>query len=79
MPRSSVEKISKMPTFRTLYDLRAYAERLIALGLGLAQPMLDRRGCDCKTGLLAIGDPGEGERVSDDGSQVYLTTRRMEG
>ena len=64
--------------FRDLFELRAYVLRMIELGMGHAQPMLDRRGCDCGTGPVPIGDPGEGERVSADGSMVFLTCRRME-
>ena len=33
--------------FRSVFDLRDYTDRLIGLGLGSSQPMLDRRGCDC--------------------------------
>ena len=65
-------------TFRSLFDLREYLDRLIDLGLGGAVPMLDRRGCDCGQWLVRIGDPGEGERVSDDGSMVFISCRRME-
>jgi len=64
--------------FRSVFDLRDYADRLINLGLGSAQPMLDRRGCECARSPVALGDPGDGERVSADGSMVYLTCRRME-
>lgn len=64
--------------FRTIYDLRDYAQRLIDAGLGLAQPMLCRRGCDCSQREAGLGDPGDGERVSADGSKVYLTARVME-
>lgn len=64
--------------FRTVLDLQAYVNRLVRTGLGLAQPMLDRRGCECGTGPVSIGDPGDGERVSDDKSQVYISCRRME-
>ena len=64
--------------FRSLIDLRDYLDRLIDMGIGSAQPMLDRRGCECGTGPVSLGDPGEGERVSADGSMVYLTCRRME-
>ena len=64
--------------FRSTFDLRDYAQRFINLGLGHARPMLDRRGCDCATGPVPLGDPGEGERVSADGSMVYLSCRRME-
>lgn len=64
--------------FRDLFGLRDYVLRMIELGMGHAQPMLDRRGCECGKGPGAIGDPGEGERVSADGSQVYISCRRME-
>ena len=64
--------------FRSLFDLRAYLDRMIDMGIGHARPMLDRRGCDCATGPVPLGDPGEGERVSADGSMVYLSCRRME-
>ena len=64
--------------FRSLFDLRDYAQRLIDIGIGSAQPMLDRRGCDCGQGPVALGDPGEGERVSTDGSMVFISCRRME-
>ena len=29
--------------FRSLFDLREYLDRLIDMGIGSAQPMLDRR------------------------------------
>ena len=64
--------------FRNVYDLRQFADRLIDLGLAHARPMLDRRGCDCGPGPVPLGDPGDGERVSADGSVVYLTARRTE-
>ena len=67
-----------MSYFRDVFGLKRFADRLINLGIGHAQPMLDRRGCECGKGPVRIGDPGEGERVSADGSQVYLTCRRME-
>ena len=67
-----------MSYFRDVFDLKRFADRLINLGIGHAQPMLDRRGCECKDGPVPLGDPGDGERVSADGSQVYLTCRRME-
>ena len=46
--------------FRDLSDLKSYVDRLVNLGLSHAQPMLDRRGCDCGHGPVAIGDPGAG-------------------
>ena len=64
--------------FRDLSDLKQYVDRLVNLGLSHCQPMLDRRGCNCATGPVPLGDPGEGERVSADGSMVYLSCRRME-
>lgn len=64
--------------FRSVFDLRDYAQRFVDLGLGHARPMLDRRGCDCASGPVHLGDPGDGERVSADGSQVYISCRRME-
>lgn len=64
--------------FRTIYDLRDYAQRFIDVGLGLAQPMLCRRGCDCSHGEVTLGDPGDGERVSADGSKIYVSARIME-
>ena len=64
--------------FATLLDLQQYVDRLVRAGLGLAQPMLDRRGCECCSGPVPLGDPGDGERVSADGSMVFLTVRRME-
>ena len=63
--------------FRTVLDLRDFAERCIAQGLSHAQPMLDRRGCDCDAGPAPLGDPGDGERVSADGKRVYLSCRRL--
>lgn len=36
--------------FRSLFDLRAYLDRMIDMGIGHAQPVLDRRGCDCASG-----------------------------
>lgn len=64
--------------FRSLFDLRAYLDRMIDMGIGHAKPVLDRRGCDCASGPVHLGDPGDGERVSADGSQVYISCRRME-
>ena len=64
--------------FRSVFDLRDYAQRFVGLGLGHARPMLDRRGCDYASGPVHLGDPGDGERVSADGSQVYISCRRME-
>lgn len=64
--------------FRDLFSLQQYVVRMIELGFGHCRPTLDRRGCDCGTGPVPIDDPGEGERVSADGSTVFLTCRRME-
>ena len=64
--------------FRDLFELRAYLNRFVEMGLGHCRPMLDRRGCACGDGPVPIGDPGEGERVSGDGSMVFLSCRRME-
>jgi len=64
--------------FRDMLDLKRFVDRMINLGLGSAQPMLDRRGCDCGQGSVPLGDPGDGERVSADGSMVFITCRRME-
>ena len=64
--------------FRNLFDMREYLDRLIDLGLGNCRPLLDRRGCACGQGPVPLGDPGAGERVSADGSMVFLTCRRME-
>ena len=36
--------------FRSIFDLRAYLDRMIDMGIGHAQPVLDRRGCDCASG-----------------------------
>ena len=64
--------------FHDLTELKQYIDRMVGLGLGHARPMLDRRGCACGNEPAPLGDPGDGERVSADGSQVYLTCRRME-
>ena len=64
--------------FHDLNELKRYIDRMVGLGLGHARPMLDRRGCDCGTGPVPLGDPGDGERVSADGSMVFLSARRME-
>lgn len=64
--------------FRDLFELRAYVDRFITIGLGHCQPMLDRRGCACGIEPAPLGDPGEGERVSADGQSVYLSVRLME-
>ena len=65
--------------FHDLTELKQYVDHMVLMGLGHARPMLDRRGCDCGTGLVSIGDPGDGERVSADGSTVFISCRRMEG
>lgn len=67
-----------MSYFRDVLELKAYVDRFVNLGLGHCQVKLDRRGCDCGKGPVPLGDPGEGERVSADGSTVFLTCRRME-
>ena len=64
--------------FRNLFDMREYLDRLIDLGLGNCRPLLDRRGCACGQGPVALGDPGGGGRVSADGRRGYLSCRRME-
>ena len=64
--------------FRDLFELSNYINRFINMGMGHCKPMLDRRGCNCGIGPVPIGDPGEGERISSDGSMVYLSARRME-
>ena len=64
--------------FRDCFELKQYIDRMVLMGLGHARPMLDRRGCDCGTGPVPLGDPGDGERVSADGSTVFLSARRME-
>ena len=59
--------------FRTIYDLRDYAQRFIDVGLGLAQPMLCRRGCDCSQSEVRLGDPGDGHcRTSYEHSMAHL-------
>ena len=55
-----------------------YMHRMQAIGLGKADLHHCRRGCDCKMDEPPLNDPGEGERVSADGTKVYLTSRRME-
>ena len=67
-----------MSRFNKLTDLKKYVDGLVLLGLGHAQPMLDRRGCDCSSGPAPLSDPGDGERVSEDGTKVYLTSRVKE-
>ena len=64
--------------FHDLTELKQYIDRMVLMGIGHVRPMLDRRGCDCAQGPVPLGDPGDGERVSTDGSMVYLTCRRME-
>lgn len=64
--------------FRDLFELQGYVNRFIENGLGHCRPMLDRRGCDCGQTPVPLGDPGDGERVSADGSMVFLSCRRME-
>ena len=64
--------------FHDLTELKQYIDRMVGLGLGHARPMLDRRGCDCGKDPVPLGDPGDGERVSVDGSMVFLSARRME-
>lgn len=65
--------------FRDVIELKSYVDRAVSLGLGHCRPMLDRRGCECGQSPVPLGDPGEGERVSSDGSMVFLTARRQEG
>lgn len=64
--------------FRDLFELKAYVSRFIDAGLGHCKPVLDRRGCECGASPVPLGDPGDGERVSADGSMVFLSCRRME-
>lgn len=49
--------------FHDCFELRAYADRFINLGLGHARPMLDRRGCACGNEPTPLGDPGDGDGV----------------
>lgn len=44
-----------MSYFRDVFGLKRFADRLINLGIGHAQPMLDRRGCECGKGLSGSG------------------------
>ena len=67
-----------MSCFRDCVAARDYFQRFIDLGLGAAQPVLDRRGCDCTHGPVPLGDPGDGERLSEDGAKVFVSCRRME-
>ena len=64
--------------FRDCFELKQYIDRMVLMGLGHARPMLDRRGCDCGNGPVPLGDPGDGERVSADGSMVFLSARKGE-
>ena len=64
--------------FHDLNELKQYIDRMVGLGLGHARPMLDRRGCARGDEPTPLGDPGDGERVSADGSMVFISCRRME-
>lgn len=64
--------------FRDLFELKAYVSRFIELGLEHCQPMLDRRGLEPGKGEVGLCLPPDGERVSEDGTKVYLSCRRVE-
>lgn len=63
----------------TVNDLVAYFTRMQLVGLGHCQVGLCRRGLDVTREVLPLVVPVDGERVSEDGSTVYLSGRLVEG
>lgn len=61
----------------TVTDLLNYLQRMQLIGLGHCQVGLCRRGLDLHD-VLHLVVPCDGERVSEDGSTVYLSARRIE-
>ena len=59
-------------------DLAAYFAHMERMGLGHCKAGLCRRGMDLTKDVLSLVIPIDGERVSEDGSTVYLSARRVE-
>ena len=59
-------------------DIAAYFNRMEQIGLGHCKAGLCRRGMDLTKEVLSLVIPIDGEQVSDDGSTVFLSARRVE-
>ena len=59
-------------------DLVGYFTGLQLVGLGKCRVGLCRRGVDVTQEVLSLVLPVEGERVSEDGTTVFLLARRVE-
>ncbi len=59
-------------------DLVGYFTGLQLVGLGKCRVGLCRRGVDVTQEVLSLVLPVEGERVSEDGTTVFLSARRVE-
>lgn len=62
----------------TVTDVLNYLQRMQLIGLGHCRVGLCRRGLDVTRDVLSLVVPCDGERVSEDGSTVYLSARRVE-
>ena len=61
----------------TVSDILRYLQRMELTGLGHCKVGLCRRGLELRD-VLNLVIPCDGERVSEDGSTVYLSARRIE-
>ena len=59
-------------------DLVGYFTGLQLVGLGKCRVGLCRRGVDVTQEVLSLVLPVEGERVSEDGTTVFLSARMVE-
>lgn len=60
------------------FQVRQFAMQICEMGLGGTMTMLDRRGMEPGKEEVALCLPPDGERVSEDGTKVYLSCRRVE-
>ena len=59
-------------------DVVSYFTRMQLIGLGHCRVGLCRCGMDLTKDVLSLVIPIDGERVSEDGSTVFLSARRVE-
>ena len=60
------------------FQVQQFAAQICGMGLGHTDAMLCRRGMESGKGEVELCLPPDGERVSEDGTKVYLSCRRME-
>ena len=60
------------------FQVLQFALHVRDMGLINTDAMLDRRGLEPGKGEVGLCLPPDGERVSEDGTKVYLSCRRVE-